>query len=448
MNASDISEKVLTEMITADKDAVWIIQSWQGNPTTALLNGLDRVEKGTDHALILDLYAEKDPHYDEGRPGAEAYGDEEEFDKTPWLFCMLNNFGGRLGLHGHLDNLANNIPKVFNETKYIAGIGITPEASVNNPVLYDFLFETIWQDDASQKMEVIDLDTWLDDYATRRYGAESESANQAWDILKETVYKASLNGLGQGAPESVVNARPNLTIGAASTWGNAVISYEKGDLEEAAALLLADYDKLKDSAGYQYDLANVLQQVLSNSAQEYQKGMSAAFSAKDLDSFKTYSEKFMSVIEDMEKVTGTSEYFLLGRWVEQAKALANNADDFTKELYEFNAKALVTTWGSKNQAEKGGLKDYSNRQWSGLIGDFYKARWQRWITARTNELSGTDYESNIDWFEWEWEWVRSNKEYPTTATPQDLKTLGAEILENYSVKIRRQMMSLTFRQKG
>ena len=111
-----------------------------------------------------------------------------------------------------------------------------------------------------------------------------------------------------------------------------------------------------------------------------------------------------------------------------------NADDFTKELYEFNAKALVTTWGSKNQAEKGGLKDYSNRQWSGLIGDFYKARWQRWITARTNELSGTDYESNIDWFEWEWEWVRSNKEYPTTATPQDLKTLGAEILENYSVK--------------
>ena len=116
------------------------------------------------------------------------------------------------------------------------------------------------------------------------------------------------------------------------------------------------------------------------------------------------------------------------------KALAKNADDFTKELYEFNAKALVTTWGSKNQAEKGGLKDYSNRQWSGLIGDFYKVRWQRWITARMNELSEKEYESNIDWFEWEWEWVRSNKEYPTTATPQDLKTLGAKILEDYSVK--------------
>lgn len=434
MNPADISEKVLNAMMKADKDAVWIIQSWQGNPSTALLNGLDRVENGAQHALILDLYAEKDPHYDEGSAGNGAYGDEPEFDATPWVFCMLNNFGGRLGLHGHLDNLANNIPEVFNQSSHIAGIGITPEASVNNPVLYDFLFETIWQDDAETEMKVIDLDTWLDDYAERRYGAASENANQAWDILKETVYKASLNNRGQGAPESVVNARPNLDIGAASTWGNAVIGYEKGDLEDAAALLLEDYDKLKDSEGYQYDLANVLQQVLSNSAQEYQKKMTAAFRANNADDFKTNSDKFLAIIDCMEKVTGTSEYFLLGRWVEQAKALAGNADDFTKDLYEFNAKALVTTWGSKNQAETGGLKDYSNRQWSGLINDFYKERWQRWITARTNELAGTDFENNINWFEWEWAWARGNKEYPAAAVPQDLQALGNEILENYSVK--------------
>ena len=59
---------------------------------------------------------------------------------------------------------------------------------------------------------------------------------------------------GQGAPESVVNARPGLDIGAASTWGNAVVDYDKKKLEKAAELLLADYDKLKNSAGYQYDL--------------------------------------------------------------------------------------------------------------------------------------------------------------------------------------------------
>ena len=139
------------------------------------------------------------------------------------------------------------------------------------------------------------------------------------------------------------------------------------------------------------------------------------------------SEITEKIIDAMETVTATTEYFLLGRWVEQAKALGANADDFTKELYEFNAKALVTTWGSYNQAESGGLKDYSNRQWSGLIGDFYKVRWERWINARTSELKGEQYETSINWFEWEWSWVRSNTEYTTAATPADLKTLGLDL---------------------
>ena len=107
MNARDISREVLTSMLAADSDAVWIIQAWQGNPTTALLNGLEDVANGAQHALVLDVYAEITPHY--GETGG-SYGDTREFDDTPWLFCMPNNFGGRLGLHGHLDNLAEDIP--------------------------------------------------------------------------------------------------------------------------------------------------------------------------------------------------------------------------------------------------------------------------------------------------------------------------------------------------
>ena len=430
MNPRDISRKVLTAMLNADKDGIWIIQAWQGNPTTALLNGLDDVENGAQHALVLDLYAEKDPHYNQT---GNSYGDTNEFDDTPWVFCMLNNFGGRLGLHGHLDNLAEDIPAAMNNSEHIAGIGITPEASVNNPVLYDFLFETVWQDDVENDLQKINLSDWLDDYATRRYGAVSKSANQAWEILKDTVYKSDLNMLGQGAPESVVNARPALNITTASSWGNAIISYDKVKLEEAAELLLEDYNELKDSEGYMYDVANVLQQILANSAQEYHKKMAAAYNAGDLEEFEKYSGILMDIIDYMETVTGTTEYFLLGRWIEQAKALAKNADDFTKELYELNAKALVTTWGSYNQTHGGqNLKDYSNRQWSGLIGDFYKERWKLWIEARTNQLKGESFTDVDDWFHWEWNWVRGNTEYPTEATPADLQTLGLEIIAKYT----------------
>lgn len=428
MSPRSISKEVLSAMIKANPDAVWVIQSWQQNPTSELLAGLNEVENGREHALVLDLYAEKLPNYDKGGKGRYAHGYTREFDCTPWLFCMLNNFGGRLGLHGHLDNLASWIPKAFNTCEKIAGIGITPEASVNNPVLYDFLFECIWQEDAAQELPEINLREWLHEYSVRRYGAKSEYAQKTWDILRETVYKAEYNNLGQGAPESVLNARPSLKVAAASTWGNAVISYDKKELEKAAKLMLADYDRLKGSEGYRYDLITVLNQVLSNRAQDYYNEMVDCFNNNDISGFEKNSEKFLAVADDMESVLECSEHYLLGRWVEQAKALAKNADDFSKKIYEFNAKALITTWGAYNQSEIGQLHDYSNRQWSGLIGDFYKPRWECWIAAQKAKLQGKEFEEKSDWFVWEWNWVWENTVYPTTSKKSDLLALGEKIL--------------------
>ncbi|MBQ9915014.1 MAG: alpha-N-acetylglucosaminidase C-terminal domain-containing protein, partial [Clostridia bacterium] len=428
MSERSIAACVLKEMLAAKEDAVWMIQSWQSNPASELLAGLSDVENGKDHALILDLYAEKNPHHHEGKAGNPNHGYTPEFDGTPWLYCMLNNFGGRLGLHGHLDNMAKKIPYAYNNCQKITGIGITPEASVNNPVLYDFLFDCIWQENANEPMAEIDLSSWLSDYAERRYGKKSTGAEKAWDIFKETVYKAELNILGQGAPECVFNARPTLEVKTASTWGNAVIAYDKKDLEQATKLLLSDYSELQKSPGYRYDVATALQQILSNQCQDTYHEMVAAYHNKDAEAFEKLSTEFLAYAEKMETVTGSSEYYLLGTWVERAKALAKNADDFTKKLYEMNAKSLITTWGSYNQSEIGKLHDYSNRQWSGLIGDFYKKRWERWIDARLRELKGEPYPEKIDWFAWEWAWVRDNKAYPNTPQETDLSGLAKEIL--------------------
>lgn len=432
MCVRNIATEVLKAMLKANPNAVWVIQSWGRNPSSELLSGLAEIENGKEHALILDLYAEKKPNYHKGGVGNNSFGYTKEFDHTPWVFCMLNNFGGRLGLHGHLDNLAQWLPQVFNSCEKIAGIGITPEASANNPVLYDFLFESIWQDDAAKKIQVADIGKWLGMYAERRYGAESVPAQKAWDILKETVYKAEFNGLGEGAPETVVNARPSMRIQAASTWGNAVISYDKSKLKQAAELLLEDYELLKESDGYIYDLTTVLQQVLSNAAQDYYDEMIYLYKKSDACGFERCSNKFLSIIDDMECITSGNPYYLLGRWLNQAKALAEDKDDFTKKLYEFNAKALITTWGAYNQSEAGMLHDYSNRQWSGLIRDFYKPRWKRWITARKHELKKEPYEKDINWFEWEWQWVREVKEYPAVPETINLYDTGKKILKAIS----------------
>lgn len=407
MSAREISRRVLSAMLKADEKAVWVIQSWQGNPTSELLAGVKEVESGADHALILDLYAEKTPHYNEGAGESVSYGYEPEFAYTPWVFCMLNNFGGRLGLHGHLDNLASYLPNAWNRCRKLVGIGITPEASENNPVLYDFFFEAIWQENADKPMQTIDLDKWLSAYITRRYGAESKAAKDAWYILKDTVYKAEWNNIGQGAPECLVCARPALRIQAASAWGNTIVGYGKKELEKAETLLLEDYELLKDSAGYQYDVVSVRQQVLSNKAGEYHEKMVLALREKREEDFKFYAKEFLAVMDEMESLTGTNAFYCLNRWVEQAQALAVHTDDFTERLYEWNARALVTTWGSYQQSETGRLHDYSNRQWSGLIGDFYKRRWEVWISDEIMELQGKNCKENRDWFAWEWNWVRN-----------------------------------------
>lgn len=311
MSTSDVSSEVLNSMLEFDKDAVWVIQAWQGNPSAGLINGLNGRK---EHALVLDLYAEKDTHWNDS-----SYSGGKEFQKTPWVYCMLNNFGGRMGLHGHMDNIVSGVVDAANNSEMLTGIGITPEGSQNNPVLYDLLFETVWCDDATKTLTEIDTDQWLKDYVTRRYGAKSESAYEAMKILENTVYKASLNMRGQGAPESYINARPAESIGAASTWGNAVIGYDMEELEKAAELLLEDYDTLKNSDGYLYDLADVLKQVLSNSSQKYHREMVSAYRSGDIAKFNEASDQFLSLIDKVEEVLGTRKEFLFGTWTEQAK---------------------------------------------------------------------------------------------------------------------------------
>ncbi len=404
MSQSEISKEVLSAMLCENEKAVWIIQSWQNNPSSELLKG---IEDKREHALVLDLYAEKTPHYNEGGKDNPYHGYDKEFNNTPWIYCMLNNFGGRLGLHGHLDNMVREIPKVLNTCKNIKGIGITPEASENNPVLYDFLFECVWQDNADAEAKEINIGEWIKAYARRRYGAKSSGAEKAWEILLNTVYKAELNMLGQGAPECVINARPSLEVKSASSWGNSVICYEYDELKKAAALLTEDYEKLKQSEGYMYDLTTIRLQILSNEALECYKNLVNAYYAKNVKQFEAYGREFLAIADKMEDAASGNYYYQLGRWLTNAKKLGENADDYSKCLYEFNARSLITTWGSYNQSEIGGLHDYSNRQWSGLIKDFYKPRWERWIANCIKMLNGEEIE-DINWFEIEWQWVRSS----------------------------------------
>lgn len=421
MSPEDVSKNLMDNLLEYDSDAIWVIQSWQENPTPGLLKG---VANHKNHALVLDLYAEKTPQWIKN--SAKNHGGKE-FASTPWLFCMLNNFGGRMGLSGHLSDLQSSYDKALQNAKYLKGIGITPEASLNNPILFDFFFELVWRD----KGETLEINAWLKNYAIRRYGV-SESAVDSLKIQLNTVYNSKLNNLGQGAPESVINSRPKKKIVAASTWGNAVIQYPKTDLEKSLRKLFNDYNQLKNSEGYEFDLVSLSMQVLSNTAQNVIEDINKAIDNKNLNQFMKLKVLFIKIIHLVDNLADKISIYRLSTWEEQAQNVVEELDDFSKIKASIDARALVTTWGSLKQANSGGLHDYSNRQWSGLTGTLYLKRWTKWLSNQEKKLKNMKYDeiNDYEWFNLEWQWViEKNKNEGNSRSNSSLDSLIRETLE-------------------
>lgn len=381
-----VAKNVLKAMKKENENCVWVIQSWGSNPTNGQLKA---VKKHKENVLILDLYAEVDPRF--------KYFRKKEFGNTPWIYCMLNNFGGRLGLHGHLDNMQTDIPYAMENCKYIKGVGITPEASNTNALLTEYLFDVIW--DAN------DAD-WLNDYLYSRYGIKSKNAEKCFEILCNTVFKADNNKIGQGAPESVINARPEFNIDRASFWGNSKIGYDNNELVNALDYLLKDYEMLKDKETYIQDIVDIKKQILSNKALAMQDDIAKAYNEKDIDRFAELSDNFLKLILEVDDTLSSVPYYTLDNWLNMAKNASAGLGKETEKLFINNAKKLITTWGDRIHANDGCLRDYSNRQWSGLTKTLYYNRWSLWFENRKKELRG-GAPITEDFYEIERQWAEN-----------------------------------------
>lgn len=100
---SDAADGIYETMKSVDDKAVWLLQGWMfvKNPfwSDELLKAfLTAVPLG--RMLVLDLQSEQYPQYER----------TNSFYGQPFIWCMLHNFGGTLGMHGSV--------KVLNEVNY------------------------------------------------------------------------------------------------------------------------------------------------------------------------------------------------------------------------------------------------------------------------------------------------------------------------------------------
>lgn len=415
-NIVDVYNTVQQKMIAHDEDAVWVMQQWQGGIDASKLSGL----ANKDQALVLDLQSD-----------LRSQAGPMEDAGVPWVWNMLHNFGGRMGMDGVPEVLANDITEAYNSNTYMRGIGITPEAIDNSPIVYEMLFDMTWEQDP------VDYRTWTHDYVERRYGGTDEKIQEAWDILLDTAYKHKDGEYYQGASESIINACPaDSKIGSASTWGHSDIDYDKEEFERAAQLFIESYDTYKDCEAFRYDFVDVMRQVLQNTFQEYQPLAGAAYTSGNLELFQKLSDQMLQIVEMQDRLLATSDYFLLGTWIEDARTMLEGADDWTADLFELNARALVSTWG---QEKNSALVDYSNRQWAGLTGDYYRGRWEIYADNRIEALKNGTQASDPNWFMYGWEWanLKSDEDdanaYATQASKDDPKKLATQIMDRFTL---------------
>ena len=390
-----IAANVLESLLKYDEDAVWMVQAWWANPTNALLNGMGDYRE--DHVLILDLMGLNSqyntPYWQltSYHNGATVL-DDDEFNSTSWVWCLLENYGGNPGMDGRAEEAIKRIQYAYENAEHMKGIGLISEATYDNPFIYDLVFDLAWVslEELQATTPEAFLTNWKDLWVTSRYGVDSENAKEAWDILIDTLYSGSTS-----PSQIVLSKNPSL-----ASYGS---RYSFNKVEKALKLLYEDFDVLSQSECYRYDLSELMRQIVSNHITELCGSLKTAHTSGDVDAFRVKKDEFLAAFDLLDEVTATQQDLMVGEWVGSAADWATDtgADDFAYDTMTINAKTLITVWAPSTS-----LSTYAYRHYNGIIRDIYKPIWEAYLTRLEEEMAGQEMTTpSIDYTKQCMEWI-------------------------------------------
>ena len=389
----EAAKRVQAALERAHPGALWMMMGWQDNPMQAVMEAVD-----TSRVLVADIEQGRFPREDRDR----------EFRGAHWLYGGLWEFGGRTTMGAPLYDYAVRMPKMAKlPGSRIVGTALFTEGLDTNPFAFDLYSEMAWHSDP------VDLSVWTDEYAVRRYGGEDAHAKRAWQIILKTAYgyRADGNkdhGERDAAHDSLFSAQPSLTTLHAATWSPDVMRYRAGDLQPALTELLHVAPRLRTSETYQYDLVDLARQVMANESRTMLPQIKAAYEAGDRARFTELTARWLHRMRLLDSLLQTNEYFLLGRWLQFVPVWASSPAELAQLNYD--ARSILTTWGDRRASEFG-LHEYANRDWAGLIADYYMPRWKMYFDSLSVSLDTKSPPKPIDWYTVGDEWNRKSTKY-------------------------------------
>lgn len=387
-------------MKQANPRAAWVVQAWGANPRPQMIRNLPAGDM-----VVLDLFSESRPQW--GDPASSWYR-KEGFGQHDWLFCMLLNYGGNVGLHGKMAHLIEEFYKAKDSSfgKTLKGVGMTMEGIENNPVMYELLCELPWREQRFSK------DEWLEGYLKARYGKSDSQVSQAWMLLSNTIYNCPAASTQQGTHESILCARPSWKAYQVSSWSEMSDYYDPADVIRAAGMMVDAAERFRGNNNFEYDLVDIVRQAVAEKGRLMYRVLVDAYKAGDRELFKLSSDRFLRLILMQDRLLATRSEFKVGRWLESARNLGSTEEE--KDWYEWNARVQITTWGNRVAADDGGLHDYAHREWNGLLRDFYYLRWKTWLDEQLKSFEGGQPKA-VDFYALEEPWTLKHNSYASEA---------------------------------
>ncbi|KDO21253.1 hypothetical protein SPRG_13552 [Saprolegnia parasitica CBS 223.65] len=338
------SSAVLRSMRAVHPSAVWLMQGW--------------LFRFRDGLIVLDLYSEVKPMWQ---------ATDNYFGKY-WIYCVLHNFGGSLGMRGDLPTVASDLVAArAMSAGTLLGLGLTMEGIFQNYIVYDLALQMPWQTAA------IDVPTYVDGFIRARYHAPTNDALDAWQRLAATVYSVS-KGFG-GVTKCIVSLRPRWGL-LQTRFMPTALTHDADDVLFAWRRLLAAAPAMASHLSFTRDLVDVTRQVLSDGLAADLAALEALFHAQvaPIEELNAVMRRMQDSMEMLERILNTNRHFMLGPWLADARALSD-ADDEMANYFEYEAKNQVTRWGDANG---NALSDYAGKDWGGLISTYYLPRWRIW----------------------------------------------------------------------
>ena len=302
------------------------------------------------------------------------------------------------------------------------------------------------------RTEPLPLGSWWRDFALQRYGRFDVRAEQAWQLLAESVYGTTQEQKSMYGEK----ARDGIT------------SYMWSGDEEAVQPLWYDLTKvyrawtlLTEVASELYEAEAIpepLRYDIVNTGREYLAKLSngrftALANATSVPLVTKAGSALHEISSDVDALLCTDFGFTASWWIDSAIKLGATKGE--QRSLEWAARAQPTTWlpacdkaqwptpsgNVSNQVTgtcgtRSDLADYSNKQWGGLLSGFYSPRQQCYVQVAERRglpvrTADADYNECLDDVAWTFQHDFGGKGLPLCANRADAVALSVNLQSKY-----------------